>query len=104
MSWWNKVFAILRWIIQTMTTTMTAMTTTMTDYFSDEIEFDDELPIWIKLQETFDSSLFISNEKYILLWLYQFVLSLKEKKSSCFIQKTTGYILKEENKWKNYDQ
>ena len=33
-----------------------------------------------------------------------FVLSLKEKKSSCFIQKTTGYILKEENKWKNYDQ
>ena len=27
-----------------------------------------------------------------------FVLSLKEKKSSCFIQKTAGYILKEENK------
>ena len=44
MSWWNKVFAILRRIIQT-------MTTTMTDYFGDEIEFDDELPIWIKLHD-----------------------------------------------------
>ena len=50
------------------------------DYFSDEIEFDDELPIWIKLHETFDSSLFISNEKYILLWLYQFCSKFEGKK------------------------
>ena len=77
MSWWNKVFAILRRIIQT-------MTTTMTDYFSDEIEFDDELPIWIKLHETFDSSLFISNEKYILLWLYQFCSKFEGKKKFLF--------------------
>ena len=54
------------------------------DYFSDEIEFDDELPIWIKLQETFDSSLFISNEKYILLWLYQFCSKFEGKKKFLF--------------------
>ena len=54
------------------------------DYFSDEIEFDDELPIWIKLHETFDSSLFISNEKYILLWLYQFCSKFEGKKKFLF--------------------
>ena len=54
------------------------------DYFGDEIEFDDELPIWIKLHETFDSSLFISNEKYILPWLYQFCSKFEGKKKFLF--------------------
>ena len=54
------------------------------DYFSDEIEIDDELPIWIKLHETFDSSLFISNEKYILPWLYQFCSKFEGKKKFLF--------------------
>ena len=57
------------------------------DYFSDEIEFDDELPIWIKLHETLDSSLFISNEKYILLWLYQFCSKFEGKKKFLFYSK-----------------
>ena len=54
------------------------------DYVSDEIEFDDELPIWIKLHETLDSSLFISNERYILLWLYQFCSKFEGKKKFLF--------------------
>ena len=59
------------------------------DYFSDEIE----------LMMNCLSELNFKNMKNIFYYDYiNFVLSLKEKKSSCFIQKTTGYILKEENK------
>ena len=59
------------------------------DYFSDEIE----------LMMNCLSELNFKNMKNIFYYDYiNFVLSLKGKKSSCFIQKTTGYILKEENK------
>ena len=42
------------------------------DYSSNEDEFDDEAPIWIKLYEKFVNSLFILKEKYLLPCLPQF--------------------------------
>ena len=77
------------------------------DYSSDEDEFGDEPSVYIKLHETFINSLFIQNEKDILLCLRQ-IYSEVGSEASFFVlipsfSKLLGYMLKKENKWKYYD-
>ena len=71
------------------------------DYSNDEDKFDGELPIWIKLHETFVNSLFIQNEKYILCCLPQFCFEVGNKKwflvLIALFRKLLGYIFNEKS-------
>ena len=65
------------------------------DYFSEENEFDDELPIWIKFGNSlFKTKISITMPNSILFW------SCKQDKISYFhgfIQETTGLCFKDRN-------